>query len=371
VQYILRVLFLPTASWNDPPSRYRIYQYLDCLRGQGIVAHCKAGVSDYIYARFAPGKGVYAKAVFFGLASLSRILACFIIWRYNVIFIQRLVLPHVYPFPEMLICLVAGLLGKRIIFDFDDAIFATSPHRKRTLVEKFTDSNRVARIITRCDAIIAGNAYLADYARAYNGNVVVIPTSIDLSRYPVKQITDRNPGEPFVIGWIGMPGSLPYLNILKPVFQEISIKYKIMIRIVGGQNYECPGVQVEHLPWSLHDEVSQILTFDIGVMPLTESEEARGKCGLKLLQYMAAGIPAVASPVSANIEIITDGENGYLAGSLEEWVEKLHELICSTQLRLEMGRRGRNTVEQRFSVHANLPRLIQVITLNKVMLTEN
>ncbi|MDF9407830.1 glycosyltransferase family 4 protein [Pelotomaculum isophthalicicum JI] len=367
----MRVLFLPTASWNDPPSRYRIHQYLDYLRGQGIVADCKAGVSDYIYARFTPYKGILAKAVFFGLSLLSRILACFIIWRYNAVFIQRLVLPHVYPLPEMLICLVAGLLGKRIIFDFDDAIFATSPHRKRTLVEKFTDSNRVARILARCDAVIAGNAYLADYARIYNSNVAIIPTSIDLSRYPVKKVAEKKPGEPYVIGWIGMPGSLPYLNILKPVFQEIGIRYKILIRIIGGQNYECPGVRVEHIPWSLKDEVSQILTFDMGVMPLFESEEARGKCGLKLLQYMAAGVPAVASPVSANNEIITDGINGYLAGSPEEWAEKLRALIHSTQLRLEMGRRGRDTVEQRFSIRANLPKLIQVITSeNAALITE-
>lgn len=357
----LKVLFLPTASWNDPPSRYRVYQYLEFLRGQEISADCKAGVSDYVYARFAPYKGLLAKAVFFGLGALSRLLACFIIWRYNAIFIQRLVLPHVYPFPEMLICMVAGLLGKRIIFDFDDTIFARSPHRKRTLAEKFTDTSRVVRIIARCDAVIAGNAYLAAYARAYNKNVVIIPTSINLTRYPVKQMTDKNPVEPYVIGWIGMPGSLPYLNFLKPVFQELAGKHKILVRIIGGQNYDCPGVQVEHLPWSLQNEVSQILTFDIGVMPLTESEEARGKCGLKLLQYMAAGIPAVASPVSANKEIITDGENGYLAVTPEEWVEKFYSLIQSTQLRLEMGRRGRKTVERRFSIQANLPILIEVL----------
>jgi len=318
-------------------------------------------VSDYVYARFAPYKGIIAKFVFFGIGSLSRILACFIIWRYNSIFIQRLVLPHVYPFPEMLICMVARLLGKSLIFDFDDAIFATSPHRKKTLAEKFTDPNRVARVIAKCDTIIAGNAYLADYALSYNNNVVIIPTSIDLDRYPVKRIINKKPGEPYVIGWIGMPGSLPYLNILKPVFQELAFRYEILVRIIGGQNYNCPGARVEHLPWSLQDEVSQILTFDIGVMPLTENEEARGKCGLKLLQYMAAGIPAVASPVSANKEIVTDGVNGYLADSLEDWMERLSILIRSTQLRQVMGSHGRETVAGRFSIQANLPSLIDVL----------
>lgn len=357
----MRVLFLPTASWNDPPSRYRVYQYLEYLRGQGIAAEYKAGVSDYVYARFAPSKGILAKFVFFGLETLSRILACFIIWRYSVIFIQRLILPHVYPFPEILICTVARLLGKRIIFDFDDAIFAVSPHRAKTLVEKFTDTHRVARIIARCDAVIAGNNYLADYARAYNNNVVVIPTSIDLARYPVKQIIDLAPGEPFIIGWIGMPGSLPYLNILRPAFQELALKHNILVRIIGAQNYDCPGVQVEHLSWSLQEEVNQILTFDMGVMPLTEHDEALGKCGLKLLQYMAAGIPAVASPVSANKDIVTDGVNGCLALSVDEWVEKMCGLIRSTQLRQVIGRRGRETVEKHFSVTVNLPRIIGVI----------
>jgi len=318
-------------------------------------------VSDYIYGRFAPCKGIFAKLIFFGVGALSRLLACFIIWRYNVIFIQRLILPHVYPFPEILICMSARLFGKRIIFDFDDAIFAVSPHRKKTLAEKFTDSNRVARIIVRCDAVITGNKYLADYARSYNHNVVVIPTSIDLARYPVKQIAEKPPGEPYVIGWIGMPGSLPYLNILKSVFQELALRHKIIIRIVGAQNYSCPGVQVEHLPWSLQNEVDLILTFDIGVMPLTEHEEARGKCGLKLLQYMAAGIPAVASPVSANKDIVTDGENGCLALSAEEWGEKLSGLLRSTRLRQVIGRNGRETVEKKFSITANLPKVIEIL----------
>jgi len=338
-----------------------VHQYLEGLRERGITAHCKAGVSDYIYGRFTPYKGWWAKAVFFGFGALSRFLACLIIWRYDVIFIQRLILPHIYPLPEMFICLVAGMLGKRIVFDFDDAIFATSPHRKKTLVEKSTDLNRVARIIARCDAVIAGNSYLATYARAFNGNVVVIPTTIDLTRYPVKEAADKKPGEPCVIGWIGMPGSLPYLNMLKPVFQEIAGEHNILIRIIGGWNYHCPGVRVEHLPWSLQSEVSRIITFDIGVMPLAENEEARGKCGLKLLQYMAAGIPAVASPVSANKEIVTDGLNGYLAVSPEEWAEKIRSLIRSPRLRLLMGRRGRETVERRFSLQANISKLIGVI----------
>ncbi|NLI11079.1 MAG: glycosyltransferase family 4 protein [Peptococcaceae bacterium] len=357
----MKVLFLPTASWNDPPSRYRIYQYLDHLRRQGIVADCRPGVSDYVYTRYAPYKGIIAKFVFFGISALSRILACFIIWRYDTIFIQRLVLPHIYPLPEILICMIAGLLGKSIIFDFDDAIYATSLHRKKTLAEKFTDPNRVARVIAKCDTIIAGNSYLADYARTYNNNVVIIPTSIDLVRYPVKQYNGKKPGEPYVIGWIGMPGSLPYLNILKPVFQEIARSYNILIRIIGGRNFECPGVKVEHLMWSLESEVGQILSFDVGVMPLTESEEARGKCGLKLLQYMAAGVAAVASPVSANNEIVKDGVNGYLALSLGEWSDKICSLLRSERLRREMGRLGREYVEQRFSIQSSLPMLIKVI----------
>lgn len=357
----LKLLFLPIASLNDPCSRYRVYQYLDQLREQGIAYRCKAGVSDYIYAKFTPHKGALAKVVFFGNGAISRILACFTAWRYDVIFIQRLVLPHVYPFPEMLIIVVAGLLGKRIIFDFDDAVFVTPPHRRRTLAEKFTDAGRVARVIARCDAVIAGNAFLADYARVYNNNVIVIPTTIDLARYPVKQIVDKNPDDPFVIGWIGTPSSLPDLNILTPVFQEIAKIFNVTIRIVGGQDYDCPGVSVERLPWSLQDEVKHILSFDLGVMPLGDDQYALGKCGLKLLQYMAAGIPAAASPVGVNKEIVKDGVNGCLAASSEEWLEKICGLLQSSHLRREIGRQGRETVDRFYSIKANLSSLISIL----------
>jgi len=357
----MKVLFLPTASWNDPPSRYRILQYLEPLNEHGISCRVRSGVSDYVYERFAPSRGAGAKAVYFGLGALSRFASVLAARNFDAVFMQRLVVPHVYPFPEIAVCRMARLMGKRMIFDFDDAIFSTSPHRKRTLAEKLTDRDRVARVIARCDAVIAGNSYLAAYAREYNANVTVIPTAIGLHKYPLKQFRDENPGEPCVIGWIGMPGSLPYLNQLKPVFQTLAARHRILIRIVGGLGFHCPGVEVEHLPWSLRDETNLILSFDIGVMPLADSEEARGKCGLKLLQYMAAGLPAVASPISANRDIVTDGINGYLAGSRDEWIIKLGRLIESPGLRRELGLQGRETVERHYSLQANLPRLAVVI----------
>lgn len=353
----MKVLFLPTASWNDPPSRYRILQYLEPLNEHGISCLSRSGVSDYVYERFAPSRGAGAKAVYFGLGALSRSLAVLAARNFDAVFMQRLVVPHVYPFPEVAVCRMARLMGKRIIFDFDDAIFSTSPHRKRTLAEKFSDRDRVARVIARCDAVIAGNAYLAAYARLYNANVTVIPTAVDTKKYPLKHCLPDRPDQPCIIGWIGMPGALPYLNLLKPVFQALAARRRILIRIVGGVGFHCPGVEVEHLPWSLRDETNLILSFDIGVMPLGDSEEARGKCGLKLLQYMAAGLPAVASPISANREIITDGINGYLAGSRDEWIIKLDRLIESPGLRRELGLRGRETVERHYSLQANLPRL--------------
>ncbi|TEB06588.1 Glycosyl transferases group 1 [Pelotomaculum schinkii] len=357
----LKALFLPTASMNDPASRYRVYQYLDYLRRTGMVADYRAGISDFMYTMFAPYKGLFHKAIFFGLRALNRILAVFIIWRYDVIIIQRLVLPHVYPFPEILICMVGKMIGKRIIFDFDDAIFTTYAHRDKTPAERFSDANRLARVLARCDTVIAGNAYLASYAGAYNANVVIIPTTIDMNRYPAKKYEDKNAGAPYIIGWIGTPSSLPYLNILKPVFQELAQKHNILIRIIGGLSYQCPGVHVEQLPWSLQDEVSHILTFDIGVMPLPGDEYDQGKCGLKLLQYMAAGIPAVASPVGVNKDIIKDWLNGCLACSIEEWVVKISSLLQSTQLRMELGRRGRETVERKYSIQAVLPDFLEVL----------
>ncbi|WP_238492512.1 glycosyltransferase family 4 protein [Desulfotruncus alcoholivorax] len=302
------------------------------------------------------------KIIYFILSALSRIVALFRVPFYDVIFIQKLALPHVYPFPEVLLCKLGKWLRKRVIFDFDDAIYTVSEVRKKTLFEKFAYPGRVQKIISQCDSIVAGNDYLGQFARKYNQRVHVVPTSIDLAKYSMRLFHDKE-STPVVIGWIGTPSTSPYLNLIIPVLQEIAAKKEIVFRIIGGRSFECPGVKVEYLRWSLESEVEDIRSLDIGVMPLSDDPWTRGKCGLKLLQYMAAGVPAVASPVGVNNKIIMDGINGYLAKNTKEWVSKIEKIISFPAAHLDMLQQARKTVENEYSMAVNVDKLIKILTI--------
>ena len=357
----MRLLLLPNTPSNGPSARYRVYQFISHLEHNNIKAACHSALTPFIYSKFSPAGGWLHKIIYFTLSALSRILALLRLPFYDVIFIQKLVLPHVYPFPEFFLCKLGKWLGKRVIFDFDDAIYTVSGVRKKTLMEKFTCVGRVQKIIGLCDGVVVGNDYLAHFALNYNKNVHVVPTSIDMTKYPVPKFYEQKVG-PLVIGWIGTPSTLPYLYLIRPALQEIALKYEIVFRIVGGKDYDCPGVTVEYLPWSLDTEIELICSFDIGVMPLTDDPWSRGKCGLKILQYIAAGVPAVASPVGVNQDIIDDGVNGYLAENTGQWVDKIERIISFPAGHINMIRLARKTVEDKYSLAANYNKLIKVLS---------
>ncbi|WP_157862965.1 glycosyltransferase family 4 protein [Desulfofarcimen acetoxidans] len=357
----MRVLFLPNTPSNGPSARYRVYQFVPYLAHNNIKAVCHSALTPFIYSKFSPAGGWLHKIIYFTLSALFRILALLRLPFYDVIFIQKLVLPHVYPFPEVLLCKLGKWLGKRVIFDFDDAIYTVSAVRKKTLIERLSYPERVQRIIGLCDDVVVGNEYLAHFARKYHKNVHLIPTSIDMTKYPVPKFNEQKAG-PFVIGWIGTPSTLPYLYSIKPALQEIALKHEVVLRIVGGKDYACSGIEVEYLTWSLDNEVEYICSFDIGIMPLTDDPWSRGKCGLKLLQYLAAGVPAVASPVGVNKDIIDDGVNGYWAESTRQWVDKIERIISFPAEHINMTRLARKTVEDEYSLAANLNKLIKVLS---------
>ncbi len=357
----VKVLFLTNTPVKGPSARYRVYQYLPYIEQYNIKVATHSALTPFLYSRFSPAKGSLHKIIYFFLSALSRIIALFRMPFYNLIFIQKLVLPHVFPVPEFLLCKLGKWLRKKIIFDFDDAIYTVSEVRKKTLFEKFTYSGRVQKIISLCNSVVAGNDYLGQFARNYNKRVYVVPTSIDLAKYPMC-LSNEKKSTPVVIGWIGTPGTSPYLKIIIPALKEIAAKYDIIFRVIGGKFFECPGVKVEYLPWSLESEVEDIRLLDIGVMPLTDDPWSRGKCGLKLLQYMSAGIPAVVSPVGVNNKIILDGLNGYLAKDKEEWVTKIEKIIRFPADHLEMIDLARKTVENKYSVSVNVKKLISILT---------
>jgi glycosyltransferase involved in cell wall biosynthesis len=217
---------------------------------------------------------------------------------------------------------------------------------------------KIGRIISWCDFVIAGNEHLASFARAYNAKVYVIPSAIDTQRYvPEAQRSRSVP----VLVWVGTPSSISYLKMLEPSLKALLSSQNFVFRIIGGISDFSPDIPVENIPWDLANEIKTLQTADIGVMPLKDGEKERGKCGYKLLQYMACGLPVVASPVGVNRDIVRENHNGFFAFSDEEWKIKLEMLFKDSSLRMSLGQQARLDVESRYSLHQMLPKFVNIL----------
>jgi glycosyltransferase involved in cell wall biosynthesis len=197
--------------------------------------------------------------------------------------------------------------------------------------------------------VVAGNDYIKQYAlRSGASNVSVIPTVIDVNKYTVR---DKIATDTFTIGWIGSPITLKYLPALKSVFEKLSQRHKIQLKLIGANkvlDFSVPQVAVH---WKENEEVEQIKTFDVGIMPLEDNIWERGKCGYKLIQYLGCGVPVIGTPIGVNDSIIQDGINGFKASTLGDWERHLEFLATHEQERLEMGFSGRSLVESNYGLH--------------------
>ena len=208
--------------------------------------------------------------------------------------------------------------------------------------------------------VTVGNDYLADYARRAGAKLVeVIPTVIDLERYPMRHEFPEN--EVLTIGWIGSPSTAKYVEQIAPALKTVCANGKARVMLIGSGKVNLPGVPFEVIHWSEEDEVSQLQQLDVGIMPLPNNPWERGKCGIKLIQYMACGLPVIASPVGVNTEIVGDGKNGYLASSQSEWISALNQLRDNVEQRRIMGIHGRTKVENQYSLQVSGPRLAKIL----------
>lgn len=337
----MRVLFLTRYGYMGASSRQRVYQFLDYLESEGFQYRVIPLVDLSLLGK---------KAWYF-----LRVLKC-AVWA-DVIWLQKMCFkPHWMN--------VLATVNPRLVFDYDDAMFAAPDAGvTRGTVEQYeADKEKVlAHTLRISKQVIAGNAYLQEYALRYNPNVTVIPTSVDLSRYEMKEHYQKKDG---VIGWIGSPATVVYVDAIKRVFEEIGRQYpgRVTLKIVGAElPWEVKGLQVICKPWQLDSEIEDLLTSDVGIMPLIDSRRARGKCGFKAIQYMATGIPPVCSPIGASLELIENGVTGYLAKSTDEWVEKLLMFLRDASHRREIGWQGRQLVEQRYSKQVIAPEIANII----------
>lgn len=272
--------------------------------------------------------------------------------KFDLIWIEKEALPWLPAWFER------NLLGKTpYVLDYDDAIFHNYDQNTSPVVRYFL-GQRIDKLMSEATLITAGNAYLAQRAiKAASRKVEIIPTVIDLERYPLKTMTSTNDNVLRIV-WIGSPYTLKYLKLIEKPLAVLSQKFTFKLRIINSISLDLPGVDIEFVPWTETTEVASLQACDIGVMPLVDSPWERGKCGYKLIQYMACGLPVVASPVGVNTEIVR-GENGYMATTDEEWIEALGKLLRDTQLRQHMGEAGRKRVEMEFCIQQVAPKLIR------------
>ena len=248
--------------------------------------------------------------------------------------------------------------GIPMVFDFDDAIFVAYRSPSNGYLSYLKFPNKTGEICRLSAHVMAGNQYLADYARQFNERVTIIPTTIDTEKYQLAE--PKAEPETLTIGWSGSFSTAQHLATLSDVLQDLAGQEKFRLRVIGAPKFELPGVDVEVIKWRSETETEDLRTIDIGVMPLPDDEWSKGKCGLKALQYMALGIPTVCSPVGVNSTIIQDGENGFLADGKDEWIEKLKRLLHSAELRRKLGAAGRETVEKGYSAKSQAPRVLEV-----------
>lgn len=245
-----------------------------------------------------------------------------------------------------------AMTGKPIIYDFDDSIWSPAQAMDNGLFSRLHFFGKTKTICRLANVVTPGNEFLAAYARRFNRNVSIIPTSIELNEYPL--IRETEPDSPFTVCWTGSTSTLAHFEYARGVLEELARRIPLIVKVICNTPPKAPiaGAETRFVEWRADDEAQEVGACHAGIMPLPDNEATRGKCGLKALQYMATGRPVVVSPVGMNIDLIRDGENGFLAADDGVFLAALQALAASQNLRDRIGARARATIEKSYSAEA-------------------
>ena len=356
-----KILFIASHPFGIAPSqRFRFEQYISFLNKNGFECKQSSFLSKNDYRLFYLHGHFFRKFWIILKGTLIRLANVLEARKYDIIFIQR----------------EATLLGTaifetlfkkysraKLVFDFDDAIWVLDVSEQNKRFAWLKNPSKTSKIILYSDIVFAGNQYLFDFAKQYNKNVVMIPTTIDTEQYHPNEKQRSSDFSQVCIGWIGSATTIAHFHQFTPIVKKIKDEFgdRITFKVIGDGLYRNESLGIQSIKWSADEERHQVNSFDIGIMPLPDDQWARGKCGLKGLLYMALEIPPVMSPVGVNQEIVQDGINGFLAKTPEEWLHKLSLLIQSAKLREKMGKAARQTVIERYSVHSQKQRYLEYL----------
>lgn len=346
----MKVLLLSRYASLGASSRVRFLQYLPYFKSQGVDVTVKPLFSNSYVRALYSGDSKWEEVC---KGYFSRVFILLTAYKYDLVIIEKELFPYMPATAERLLRWV----GVRYLVDYDDATFHSYDLSNRSIIRRLL--GKKIDVVMRCSSVVtAGNKYLAERAwQADAKNVEIIPTVVEASRY---QIAQKAINEVPVVGWIGTPKTSAYLQPLLPVFENIQKDIPVRFFAVGARQEDFEGTIVEAWPWTEETEVSSIQQFDIGIMPLKDSPWERGKCGYKLIQYMACGVAVVASPVGVNCEIVKQDVSGKLASLTDEWEKVLRDLLAAgPNIINSMGASGRKSIEDWYSLEVQAPRFLE------------
>lgn len=352
--YHLSFLVLTRYGLLGASSRLRLLQYIPALGVAGIDVQVQSLFNDLALFK------KYQKGQFQWVDLLAIYVKRFVALRqrkeFNVVWIEKEALPWLPLWVE------SGLLqGVPYVLDFDDAVFHGYDQHRFAAV-RWVYGKRLDGLMAKAALVVAGNEYLAHRARLAGAPwVEVVPTVIDLNRYPLHVTFGGNDSAgPFCVVWIGSPSTAQYLKLIEKALQAFAKKWPLVLRVIGA-DFQIAGVQVECVQWTEATEFEAIAAGHVGVMPLLDTPWEQGKCGYKLIQYMACGLPVVASPVGVNNQIVEHGVNGFLAHNDAEWVMALEQLFAQVNLRQRLGKAGRAKVEAQYCIQKTGPKMAELL----------
>lgn len=358
----MRVLFMAKHRPGRAPSqRFRFEQVLPYLRQSGIECDVSYLLSQDEDRTFYGRGDVLGKARV-ALRSLDQRrveTSLAYLARYDVVYLQREALFFGPPLLERRI----ERARPKLVFDFDDAVWVHGISAANRAFAWLKFSRKTADIIRFADVVVAGNPFLAAYAREQGAtDIRIIPTTIDTDQY-VPGEHDSRPDRPVCIGWSGSFSTVVHFETALGALRRIKKRFgdHVCFKLIGDASYARPELDLQGQPWRRETEIDDLREIDIGLMPLPDIEWAKGKCALKGLQYMALEIPTIMSPVGVNTEVIDDGIDGFLASTEDEWVDRISRLVEDSELRRRMGAAGRKTVLERYSLVSQRVRYRQLL----------
>jgi glycosyltransferase involved in cell wall biosynthesis len=349
----MHVLALTKYDVQAASTRQRFAQYVPYLAAHGVEVELSPLLSNNYLNALNAGHRAARSAICQGY--LRRLQMLLTRRDYDLLWVQYELFPYLPGLAERL----SGWTGKPIICDYDDAIFHGYDNHRRSLVRRLL-GNKLEPLLTRASAVICGNSYLKSYAEGYCPNSVIVPTVVDTSVY-LPRSARAEPDRPLVVGWLGSPTTWQNVEPLLPAIMPAIRTRGATLRVIGAGSRLSAVDGIEPVDWSEASEVSELQGMDVGIMPLLDGPFERGKCGYKLIQYMACGVPVVASPVGVNAKIVVENGNGFLASDPSAWAAALERLLDDAALRRRMGFEGRCIAVERYSLAVHQPRVLDIL----------